>query len=229
MYSKLIAASYMRVQVFADPHGAAVASRMDLSADRIIIDGDLVDSHCGLDETAVLTNFLEIIKLKQSFPQKVILIWGNHDVTYLVAEPPPGLHNIAYNKCLHHWFNKYKELFQAAYQVQNWLFTHAGLTKPFWQDVLHGSGTDYASVINRAFSENPRRFFDWDCTRIPFWLYRDYFKDHNLWLPNLIQVVGHTIVWEHDRVDTDDSINSRIYYTNTGGLTPYIFRILITP
>jgi predicted MPP superfamily phosphohydrolase len=191
----------IHVQVFGDLHGSNFwQAKIDMSADKIIFLGDYVDSRASLSDIQIIANLDELLSLKKYFPDKVVLLWGNHDVRYLRLKMcTDDIHG--YNWMLHKAFSKYEGLFQSAYQINNWLFTHAGLTRPFWRFVLEGSGTDYASVINRVFSVNPSLFNMASYTRggndyfgSTLWADRRDFKDTNNWLENLNQIVGHSAV-----------------------------------
>jgi len=107
------------------------------SYDKIIFVGDYVDSFT-LSNVEILHNLKNIIEFKKRFPNKVILLTGNHDMQYMKSEvycQCSGFRAEAYND-LHILFKENKDLFQMAYQYEDWLWTHAGVTKMFLNNCI---------------------------------------------------------------------------------------------
>lgn len=106
--------------------------------DRIIFLGDYMDPY-DFEKISVedaLINFEEIIDFANKNIDKVILLLGNHDMPYYSQE----YKNFSWYHCRHSkkfhndiagLFTENKDLFQIAYQYDNILFTHAGVT-PGW-------------------------------------------------------------------------------------------------
>lgn len=99
------------------------------SADVYIFIGDFVDSFTVKNDL-MINNLLDIIAFKKANPDNVILLWGNHDTEYLF-----------YPKCrdiggfrpdiasqLNWIFKDNQDLFQVAFQIDNYLWTHAGIS-----------------------------------------------------------------------------------------------------
>ncbi len=127
----------MKHIVVGDLHGKNCWKQIDVSAyDRVVFLGDYVD-HWTHTNTEILSNLEEIIAFKRQYPDKVILLLGNHDVQYLY---------FPYFRCtgfrplmqpdLTDLFHRNRELFQVAYQQGNHLFTHAGVTNDWYDDLL---------------------------------------------------------------------------------------------
>ena len=53
--------------------------------DRFIFMGDYVDSP-DIDNLSMKKNLMDIIGLKKKYPDKVVLLWGNHDIHYLLGK-----------------------------------------------------------------------------------------------------------------------------------------------
>lgn len=73
-----------KVVAIGDVHGRTlwkdiVAKEAD--ADRIVFIGDFFDSF-NIPGAEQLENFVDILKFKDEHPEKVVLIWGNHDFHY---------------------------------------------------------------------------------------------------------------------------------------------------
>lgn len=95
--------------------------------DKWIFLGDYVDSFTH-DDKKCINNLLGIIQFKKDNPDKVVLLYGNHDMSYI-----NGIYRCSgfQKSCAYQLSEIYKEhekLFQVAYQVDNYLFTHAGIS-----------------------------------------------------------------------------------------------------
>jgi len=74
--------------------------------------------------------FRNIIKVKKEYPDKVILLLGNHDTHYLHDDIMPcSRFDMINANNISNIFRINKNLFQYAYQVGEHLFTHAGITE----------------------------------------------------------------------------------------------------
>lgn len=102
--------------------------------DLVIFVGDYVDSY---DEDLPITdNLKEIIEFKKGYEDKVILLWGNHDVFYYTLNF--GRDNVTgYREEMIHDLNQIfrqnYRYFQMAYQQKNYLWTHAGVQRSWWE------------------------------------------------------------------------------------------------
>ena len=119
----------MRTMSIGDLHGKDLWKQIDINNfDKVIFIGDYVDSWDIKDED-ILNNLLDLIELKKIFPNKVILLLGNHDIQYLFFPnySCSGFRNsMLYS--LEITFKENIKLFQIAFQEQNYLFTHAGIS-----------------------------------------------------------------------------------------------------
>lgn len=77
----------MKIAVIGDVHGRTNWKRIDFgSYDRVIFMGDYCDPYSySIGSEEVYDNFLEILKLKKTEPDKFVLLFGNHDLHYLIA------------------------------------------------------------------------------------------------------------------------------------------------
>jgi hypothetical protein len=154
----------------------------------------------------ILANLTELIDLKEALPEKIVLLWGNHDLAYLL----PGTffcsdYRAFYARSLLRIFATNFDLFQLAHQEDNWLFSHAGLSKQFWEKTLGQQEPADAGALNRAFSHSPEKFFlvsryrnGADDYGSPVWADLREFIDEQAalprtenWLIGFNQVVGH--------------------------------------
>jgi len=121
-----------------DIHGRACWKELDPDKyDRIIFVGDYVDSRSYTD-AKILSNFKAIITLKRKHPNKVILLLGNHDMHYMYyPQFPCSRFRPQMQPKLTTLFNENKSLFQVAYQLKNVLWTHAGVSKTWYQGAFN--------------------------------------------------------------------------------------------
>ncbi|HZY39739.1 MAG TPA: metallophosphoesterase [Mucilaginibacter sp.] len=104
--------------------------------DKIIFLGDYVDSHT-LSDLAILENLKKIIALKKRQPEKVDLLLGNHDAHYFHY---PRFQCSGFRPTMQRGltalFRNNAHIFRIAYQKGNYLFTHAGVTNNWYNEIL---------------------------------------------------------------------------------------------
>jgi len=148
----------MKIITIGDLHGSQVWKQIHpKSWDRIVFAGDYVDSFDYSDEE-ILDNFRQVIRLKKKHPEKVILLLGNHDLQYYY-------NGVSRHGCtgfrrrmllvLFDIFHTEKENFQAAYQIGNNLWTHAGVIHRWFDQYIKNQilpgDENLASTLNRLF------------------------------------------------------------------------------
>jgi hypothetical protein len=128
----------MKHLIIGDLHGKDCWKTVDIKAyDKIIFLGDYVD-HWILSDQKIYENLLNVIALKKKHIKKVELLLGNHDVQYLYY--PDFLcsgFRPAMQRSLTEIFYDNKGLFKVAYQKDNHLFTHAGITNSWYAEFLN--------------------------------------------------------------------------------------------
>lgn len=196
--------------------------------DKYIFLGDYVDS---FDETdaVILFNLQEIIKFKQKYPDHVVLLLGNHDLQYMFSTELHGCsgYRPSMYQELHKIFNDNKDLFLPIYQIDNYLFSHAGITT-IWLDVLKKHKTLDTSIseyITSLFEEYYHRLFDvgharggWYRSGGIFWA--DMSETKAWVLPNYHQIVGHHPVKDKPVTHKLDD-NSTITYVDNNKTGTY--------
>src|SRR5690554_4185117 len=128
----------IKILAIGDLHGRSCWQAIQFDQyDKIVFLGDYVDSEYYGDQE-ILSNFRAVIDLKIAFPEKVVLILGNHDIQYLYY-PKYSCSGFrpAMQPILTAIYNQHQHLFQIAYQVDNYLFSHAGLSLP-WHEKFFG-------------------------------------------------------------------------------------------
>jgi hypothetical protein len=198
--------------------------------DYYIFIGDYVDNHESTNEQ-ILESLQEVIRFKQLYPKNVILLWGNHDIQYYLGTPAissasmfscsgyrPEMHYDLYDL-----FRPNYKLFQLAFQIENYLWTHAGvhsgwLSKRFKKPPstlpeFSSATNSMAAMLNYAF-ERPTQYpelFDVCHHRGgrfevggPLWLHVTHYDKG---LTGFTQIVGHN---HKDTVRTFGKPESRI-------------------
>ncbi|MFI5160470.1 MAG: metallophosphoesterase [Sphingobacteriales bacterium] len=127
----------MKHIAIGDIHGRANWRELNIRKyEKVVFIGDYADSY-DLSDFAILENLKKIISLKNRHPEKVVLLLGNHDAHYLhYPRFKCSGFRPAMKTDLTTLFRKNAECFQIAYQKGNHLFTHAGLTNSWYNEVL---------------------------------------------------------------------------------------------
>lgn len=192
-----------KITTIGDIHGLSDWKQIIINnpdSDLYIFMGDYFDSfHISITEQ--INNFLDIVEFKNSKPDNVILLMGNHDYHY--TDYNDSTYS-GFNDNLYYQINvKLKQLIKdntivMAHKINNYLFTHAGVTKTWCKnnnidtsDIVN-SLNDYLlfkpSVFNFQMGDKFSPYGD-DITQGPLWV-RPYslFSD----CLDYIHIVGHT-------------------------------------
>lgn len=123
------------ILVIPDLHGKSLCR---IEADRyrhIVFLGDYVDNLDGITRAEELNNLERIVELKLEYPDKVKLLYGNHDAHYLSHAFG---HSVGRMRCSGYsnrkfrtfstFFTRHRELFDWYFVDGNTVFSHAGLT-----------------------------------------------------------------------------------------------------
>lgn len=193
-----------KIIVLGDTHGRNKWEKIlkkEHDATKVVFLGDFFDSFDVSFNTQV-ENFMNILSLKKSSPDKVVLLLGNHDFHYLpyVTEHYSGYQHENRNRIGALVDNAIEDgLIQVCYSYNEWVFTHAGITKTW----LKNSGGDIKNIeksINEMFLIHPNYFFfneginhsncGDDITQSPLWVRPRSLNEDRI--PKFKQVVGHT-------------------------------------
>ena len=155
----------MKIIALGDTHGRndwkKVVEENDF--DKIIFIGDYFDSHEEVNPLVQKSNFREIISYKKKNKEKVVLLFGNHDFHYLrgITQTYSGFQIEHYHDIQELLENALKEnLLQMSFSFNNYLFTHAGVTKTWLNN--HGynekDNGDVNDFLNTLFENKPLSF-----------------------------------------------------------------------
>lgn len=218
----------MKTVIVGDTHGRTLWKQITGQLfDKFVFIGDYLDTHEKITGEQQLSNLLDIIQFKKDYPDKVILLIGNHDYHYMsflnVNEQYSG-----FQSGMQYIFNdtlkENIELFQMAYQVDDFICSHAGISQTF----LENNGYKQSEVnepefkivdfINDLWKYKPLKFkftgydpYGDNITQTPIWirpqsLYSDRIQGFN-------QVMGHTTV----KKITVPTYNNGLWFIDTLG------------
>ena len=105
----------------------------------IVFLGDYLDPYGYIEREKLIGNLYDIIDLKRSRPEDVILLLGNHDMHYFCNDIETGTRfDYFMSDKISRIFRENRDLFQYAYQAGNRIFTHAGISQEWWDNDFHG-------------------------------------------------------------------------------------------
>lgn len=200
--------------VLGDLHGLTYWENIvaDNSGCRFIFLGDYLDPYEELSDNAIVSNLRKIIEFKANNPTNVILLLGNHDMHYLTSKITKATrYNRFWADKISQIFQNNMHLFQYAYQVNNHIFTHAGISHKWFSKNFQGDiSRNIADQLNNPKAEQEKALFCCGEARGGlrgtlsgiFWADIDELSEP---LPGYTQIVGH------NRVDDIEE------YTNNGG------------
>jgi len=199
----------MKTVVLGDIHGRGVWQLIvqKENPDRLVFIGDYFDAF-EIPYLDQMYNFKQIVHYSRNSGKEVIMLTGNHDVHYQrwaikAGENYIGFQTIYANDiCQELQLNE--DIMQMAYKMDDFLFTHAGVTKT-WLDLMEISNdekmvdaiNDYAKYKPNLFAFGELRTKNYcdpygdDVFQGPTWVRpRSLMKDSKDL--GYIQVVGHT-------------------------------------
>lgn len=203
----------MKTIAIGDTHGRNIwqdiVNKELGSSDKIIFLGDYFDTHDNISAIEQIHNFKEILEVKRNYPNKIVLLIGNHDYHYLkgISEHYSGYQNfktLDIQVILHEALDE--NLLQMCYIEGNYIFTHAGLSKTWCQKNLGvNTFTDnivLQQAVNDLFKYQPNSFrftsgknyssTGNDITQSPIWIRPESLGQDKL--DGYEFVVGHTQV-----------------------------------
>jgi predicted MPP superfamily phosphohydrolase len=220
--------------VLGDTHGRSnwkLAIHQE-QPDRVIFIGDYFDSFefSGVEQ---IDNFKQIIQYKENNPQvEVVLLIGNHDHHYFPEIGYTGTsgYQSRIAPSIIQVIDENRHHLQMAYGFDKYLFTHAGVSPVFMDQVFGKDDWSKESVVvdlNELFRYKPKAFefngFDAygdNTTQTPIWIrprsLMQANKKHTKSLKkDYIQIVGHTGMKRIDIDGSDKFTGGRYYFIDT--------------
>jgi hypothetical protein len=229
----------MKLVAIGDIHGRDIWKQIvakEHDADEFVFVGDYFDSFTvkGPDQ---INNFLDIIEFRNtSIYHKVTLLIGNHDYHYYpgIDETGTSGYQTVLAPSIKHVVSDNKQYLQAAYQSGEFVFTHAGLSSEWLDDIIEDWNVDnVVNKVNELFQYQPgliayRSFkmvneTEWygaqgygnESFQGPIWIRPAALMTVNkkTLRKKIIQVVGHT---PQDNIDIEGkSTGGRYYFIDT--------------
>ena len=122
-----------KILICPDVHGRKFwhkAKELINDVDKVVFLGDYLDpySHEGITFEDALMELEEILAFKEDYPDKVVLLVGNHDMHYIKTEfMDCSRLNVWRRVEVHDLFMSNIDKFQLVYEIDNYLFSHAGV------------------------------------------------------------------------------------------------------
>ena len=201
---------FKRVVIIPDVHGRSfwknIVNENPLEdTDFFVFLGDYCDSFVETNKD-ILDNLKDIIEFKKTNMEKVILLLGNHDIQYSEVkfnEKNPYLcsgYRMEMHPDLYEMFSSRdnRELFQTAFQLSNYIFTHAGISSNWFFNRFYGNrDANIADQLNEVSNRDSyKALFDVGYYRGgpypqggPYWCDKSELEKP---LGGYVQVVGHT-------------------------------------
>lgn len=204
----------MKLIAIGDLHGRTDWMQIvrDNEFDKVVFIGDYFDTHEDITPEQQKSNFENIISYKKDNINKAILLFGNHDYHYLksVDETYSGfqkMHRADIAEMLHKALDA--DLMQMCLIDNNFIFSHAGITKTWLNNVGYDWTKHLETFVNDLFKFKPLAFrFTSGVNRSP---YGDDVCQSPIWvrpkslltncLDDYIQVVGHTTKEQMEIID----------------------------
>ena len=205
-----------KLVAIGDIHGRDVWKKIvevNKDADRIIFIGDYFDApsyrrKLGSNGEEELKNFSEIFQFKLDNPEQVVLLLGNHDYHYL-----PGVQDgcVGFQDSMREHFQQAlsyaieDQAVQWIHEEDEFLFSHAGVTKTWFELSKVGSVAEINDLGIRYFDFNPGPLMNGygdEICQTPIWVRPPSLRQDKL--DGYIHVVGHTP--QPDGIQMDDGI-----------------------
>lgn len=206
----------MKTVVIGDLHGRStwkLITHLE-NPDRVVFIGDYFDSFT-ITPVEQIKNFEELIRYKQTAKCEVVMLIGNHDYHYFpeVGNVGTSGYQTRMVPVLERLIDDNRRHLQLAYQMGEYLFSHAGVSSHFMDAVYGKNGwkaDTIADDLNEMFRHKPLAFDFGDAVDLKKMTYLDPYGDNQeqspLWIrpkslmranrqtlrKEVIQVVGHT-------------------------------------
>ena len=227
----------MKLVAIGDIHGRDYWKQIieqEQDADVFVFVGDYFDSFTikGPDQ---INNFLDIVEFKKTTDKEVILLIGNHDYHYYPGIEDSGTsgYQTLMAPSIKHVVDDNKQHLQLAYQIDEFVFTHAGLSSVWLDDIIEDWDVDnVVDKINELFQYQPGKIayrsykqvgdqvygaqgYGNETFQGPLWIRPSALMTANkkTLRKQIIQVVGHT---PQDSIDIKGkSTGGRYYFIDT--------------
>lgn len=150
----------MKTCVIADVHGRDLWKQIvaqESDADRFVFLGDYFDSF-DISGVEQMHNFKEIVEFKETSGKEVIMLIGNHDYHYFpeINESSTSGYQYRLAPSIKQLIGENRQHLQVAYQMGEFVFSHAGISSEWLDDFLPSWKLDIlVDQINDLFKYTP--------------------------------------------------------------------------
>ena len=136
--------------------------------EQIVFLGDYMDPYPyeGIRYADAAMNFDQIIAFKKNHPDNVVLLIGNHDISYMMFRNwARARFDMQHCVELHQRFQENWSLFQLAFQKdidgKRYYFSHAGISRKFLKECnLSADHEQLVATLNNRLAHNDASLFD---------------------------------------------------------------------
>ena len=216
----------MKTIAIGDVHGRSIWKLIvnQENPDRVIFIGDYFDSF-DIKGEEQLNNFLDIIEYKKSSGKEVIMLIGNHDHHYFpeIGDSGTSGYQSMFSYQISPVLDDNREHLQMAYQMDEFLFSHAGVSSVFMDETFGPNGWKVETIVddlNEMFIYRPGVFtfngldpYGDNEYQTPIWIRPKSLMraNRNTLRTRFIQIIGHTQVKKLDLVGAEKSAGGRYY------------------
>lgn len=203
----------MKCLIVPDVHGRVFwknAKNVITDVDKVIFLGDYLDPYNseGITFEDAVIEFKDILAFKEDYPDKVVLLLGNHDVHYLISDFINSSRlNVWRRMEMHEIFVNNIDKFQLVYKYGKYLFSHAGVYKD-WLDsnnLMIEDLFDCKTFLDKHWKTLQDVSYvrgGWNNVGSCVWAdIQESLKYHLA--PDFIHIVGHTQLKENPYVNKD--------------------------
>lgn len=187
----------MKTLVIGDLHGRTqwkfITANEDY--DKVVFLGDYFDSHENVTHADQIKNFEDLLTFKSDSPDKVVMLYGNHDHSYYCGERCSG-YNPEYADKISEVLKEADQLsyLQAVYVQDDIIMSHAGVSKYWLQNIAClESPTEITlkdlSIFNFNYATGVDYYGD-TVSQSPIWIRTKSLVSNPL--EGYKQIVGHT-------------------------------------
>jgi predicted phosphodiesterase len=184
--------------------------------DKIVIGGDYADPYEIISKNDILTEIYDLFDIYDEHKDKIILLWGNHDVHYLNENfIQSSRYDYSLKKELSMLYEEYENDIKVAYKYKNYLWTHGGISNSWLRKHINlmknyfnlkDDLSNIDSVLNQIFFTTDKHILSeigsirggFDTYGGPFWCdYREIYypkENHDDMIEGFNQIIGHTQV-----------------------------------
>ena len=171
----------MKVAVIGDIHGTTKfiecyknIQKNDSDVDKIIVLGDWFDPYIDIDLDTMIERYKEFVKIWKS-DDRIISILGNHDISGYIVSNDSTNRTIKFHKLRQKVTDIIEQNLSESYltyKVGDYIFSHAGVSKDWLNDISQYSSCSYVDDImncKKGWTEDELSdiciFYPYDFTR----------------------------------------------------------------